>query len=103
MEKMQQALTTYSLSTQYSSQKISSENLTWADLILTMTRPQKFILISMVPAIASKVYALQEYIGHPTQDIPVPHSETLQAYQACAQQIQRSCFELHRALCQQQT
>lgn len=100
MEKMQQALTTitYNLSTQHSSQKISSENLTWADLIFTMTNPQKFILISMVPAIANKVYTLQEYIGHPTQDIQVPHSETLEAYQECARLIQRSCLELHQQL-----
>lgn len=101
MEKMQQVLATYNLPTQHASQKISSEHLTWADLIFTMTRPQKFILISMVSAIANKVYTLQEYIGHPIQDIPVPHSETFQAYQDCAQLIQRSCFDLYQEVCQQ--
>ncbi|NEQ53282.1 MAG: hypothetical protein F6K11_24630 [Leptolyngbya sp. SIO3F4] len=80
------------------SAKISSDNLIWADLIFTMTRPQKFILISMAPSIASKVYTLQEYIGYPTQDIAVPRDETVQAYQECAELIQRSCISLHKQL-----
>ena len=100
MYKMQQALAEYGFSIEHRSQKISSENLTWADLIFTMTRPQKFILISMVPAIADKVYTVQEYIGHPAQDIAVPRDETVQAYRQCAEFIQQSCVSLYKELCQ---
>ena len=98
MQPMQQVLAAQGLPTDHASQKISAENLIWADLILTMTRPQKFILVSMVPAIANKVYTLQEYIGHPLEDIAVPHYETLQAYEQCAQTIQQSCRLLHTKL-----
>ncbi len=98
MQLMQQVLAAQGLPTEHASQKISAENLTWADLILTMTRPQKFILISMVPAIANRVYTLQEYIGHPHGDIAVPNNETLQAYEQCARSIQQSCCLLHQKL-----
>ena len=100
INKMQQTLAEYGFSVKHRSQKISSENLAWADLIFTMTRPQKFLLISMVPAIADKVYTIREYIGYPAQDIPVPHDETLQAYRQCAEFIQQSCVLLYRELCQ---
>ena len=98
--QMQQVLAEYGLTNTHRSQKISSENLTWADLIFTMTRPQKFVLISMVPAIADKVYTLQEYLGHPAQDIAVPQDETLSAYRQCAQFIQDSCWSLYKELIQ---
>lgn len=91
---MQQVLQEHGLSSEHSSQKISSENLTWADLIFTMTRPQKFILISMVPAIADKTFTLQEYIGNSVQDIPVPRAETIDAYRDCAEFIRGSCYSL---------
>ena len=98
MQKMQQVLMEYGASVDHHSKKISSEHLTWADYIFTMTRPQKFILISMVPIMASKVYTLQEYIGHPTHDIAVPRDETIQAYRECADIIQRSCVSLYQEL-----
>ncbi|MBT9311710.1 arsenate reductase/protein-tyrosine-phosphatase family protein [Leptothoe kymatousa] len=101
LETMRQVLVSHNLPTDHRSQRISPESLGWADLIFTMTRPQKFILISMVPAIANKVYTLQEYIGHPVQDIPVPRNETLEAYQDCAEMLQHSCSTLYRELCRQ--
>ncbi len=100
IQQMQQVLSEYGLTVDHASQKISSENLTWADLVFTMTRPQKFILISMVPTIADKVYTLQEYIGHPAQDVAVPRDETLSAYRQCADYIRQSCLLLYRELFQ---
>ena len=63
-----------------------------------MTRPQKFILVSMAPATADKVYTLQEYLSHPAQDIAVPHDETLSAYRQCAEFIRNSCRSLYQEL-----
>lgn len=102
IEPMQQVLIGYGLPTEHSSQKISFENLTWADLIFTMTRPQKFLLISTVPAIANKVYTLQEYIGHPAQDIAIPRDESIEAYEDCAAAIQQSCLSLYKELLRQE-
>ncbi|MEM9483934.1 MAG: low molecular weight protein arginine phosphatase [Cyanobacteria bacterium P01_F01_bin.116] len=92
---MQQVLQEHGLDSEHSSQKISSEHLTWADLIFTMTRPQKFILLSMVPTMADKVFTLQEYINNPAQDISVPRAKTIEAYRACAEFIQGGCQALY--------
>jgi protein-tyrosine phosphatase len=47
--------------TAHRSQLVSEELLDWADLVLTMTRQHKQILLERFPGVGTKVYTLKEY------------------------------------------
>ncbi|MEM8806713.1 MAG: hypothetical protein AAGF01_11855 [Cyanobacteria bacterium P01_G01_bin.38] len=74
------------------SAKVITENaLEWADLILTMTRNQKFFLIRKDPNIADKIYTFQAYVGNPIHDIESPCGDDLFEYQECLRIIEAAC------------
>ncbi|MEO1403979.1 MAG: hypothetical protein AAFV72_22390 [Cyanobacteria bacterium J06635_1] len=70
---------------------VSGNALNWADLILTMTRNQKFLLISQEPNIADKIYTFQAYVGHPIHDIESPSGDDLFEYRECLRIIEAAC------------
>ncbi|MFK4998783.1 low molecular weight protein arginine phosphatase [Bacillus sp. N9] len=45
----------------HTSKNVSETDLTWADLILTMTNAHKELLIGQFPIMAHKVFTLKEY------------------------------------------
>ena len=79
----------------HQSQRLNWELLNWSELILTMTRPQKILLISQFPYSASKLFTLNEYVGnaaHP--DIEDPNGTDLESYRQCATEIETACDRL---------
>ena len=84
-----------SIDSAHQSQRLNEELLTWADLILTMTRPQKILLISQIPDSAPKLFTLNEYVGNTGQpDIEDPYGTDLESYRQCATQIETACDRL---------
>lgn len=79
----------------HKSQRLNRELLDWANLILTMTRPQKILLISQIPDSAPKLFTLNEYIGNTLQpDIDDPYGTDLGSYRQCATKIATACDRL---------
>lgn len=76
----------------HQSQRVSWNLVNWADLILTMTRAHKAILMAAVPQIFPKVFTLNEYIGaNSSLDIDDPYSTHLDSYRRCASEIEQGC------------
>jgi protein-tyrosine-phosphatase len=76
----------------HQSQRVTWALLDWADLVLTMTRAQKYLLLSQVPQIAAKLATLNEYSGNTSQpDIDDPYGCDLESYRQCAQEIEAAC------------
>jgi len=74
----------------HKSQPITGELILWADLILTMTRSQKLILLAQLPAIVDRLFTLKEYVGLtecPNIDVP---QENRDSYRQCLQEIDRA-------------
>ncbi len=83
----------------HQSQKINPEHIEWADLVLTMARSQKYILISVFPAIAPKIAALKEFVeadGNP--DIDDPYGQNLDHYRQLATDLDPLLDRLHAKL-----
>ncbi|MEL6384644.1 MAG: low molecular weight protein arginine phosphatase [Cyanobacteria bacterium J06626_18] len=76
----------------HQSQRLNRDLLDWADLILTMTRPQKILLVARISNSAPKLFTLNEYIGNTTQpDIDDPYDTDLESYRQCATKIEIAC------------
>ncbi|MFE4108603.1 low molecular weight protein arginine phosphatase [Almyronema epifaneia] len=79
----------------HQSQRLNWDLLDWADLILTMTQAQKFLLISQIPELMPKLATLNEYSDNPTQpDIDDPYGSDLGSYRLCAAKIEAACDRL---------
>ena len=77
------------------SQRLDWDLLDWAHLILTMTRDQKRLLLSQIPALMPKLFTLNEYVGHRNQlDIAEPDGSDLDSYRRCAAAIEAGCDRL---------
>lgn len=73
------------------SQRINSELILWANLILTMTKTQKYLLLAMFPQMAKQIFTLKEYIGEKENlDIEDPYDSDLSEYRKCAEEIEES-------------
>jgi len=77
-------------------QPISRELVDQADLVLTMTRSQRQMVIDLAPGAADRAFTLVEYATCPTcpppgegLDIPDPLGKGLDVYQATADHLQR--------------
>lgn len=69
------------------SKPVTVELLQKSDLILTMTRSQKYILMSKIPEIENKIFTLKEYVGKADNlDIDIP-AENLDSYRRCLEDI----------------
>lgn len=77
------------------SQRITWELVDWADLILTMTQAQKFLLMAQVPELAPKLATLKEYVGDTdAPDIDDPFGTDLESYRKCTAEIEAACDRL---------
>lgn len=77
------------------SPRLQWDRLDRADLMLTMTRAQKYWLISQIPEMVPKLFTLKDYIGdieHP--DLDVPSGTDLDSYRCCADEIATACDRL---------
>ncbi len=72
------------------SQRINPELILWADLILTMTKTQKFLLLALFPQMAKYIFTLKEYTTETADlDIKDPYGSDLLAYLQCAEEIEK--------------
>ncbi|NEP16063.1 MAG: low molecular weight protein arginine phosphatase [Leptolyngbya sp. SIO4C1] len=76
---------------EHRAQPVTEELLIWAQLILTMTRAQKFSLISQLPDTAGKIYTFHAYVGHSIHDINPPKTNDLFEYRECLNVIESAC------------
>ncbi len=72
------------------SQRINPELILWANLILTMTKTQKYLLLAMFPQMAKQIFTLKEYIGAKENiDIEDPYGNDLDRYRKSAEEIEK--------------
>jgi len=72
------------------SQRINPELILWANLILTMTKTQKFLLLALFPEMAKYIFTLKEYTTETADlDIKDPYGSDLLAYRQCAEEIEK--------------
>lgn len=84
----------------HQSQRLHWEIIGWAELILTMTRPQKVLLAVQIPNLAAPLATLNEYVGlTQTPDIEDPYGTDLNSYRHCAAEIETACDRLLEQLC----
>lgn len=70
------------------SQPVTLELIQQSDLILTMTRSHKYILLSQVPTVKDKIFTLKEYVGLTKDlDIDIP-AENIDSYRDCLENIE---------------
>ncbi|RXT08686.1 low molecular weight protein arginine phosphatase [Ammoniphilus sp. CFH 90114] len=69
------------IESQHASQPVTSELVSWADLILTMTMSHKQVVAGQFPEAQGKLYTLKEYIGGlGDMDIMDPFGGSLDVY-----------------------
>ncbi|GFR35963.1 low molecular weight protein arginine phosphatase [Thermobrachium celere] len=71
------------------SRQLTYELLENSDLVLTMTRAHKDMILSYYPSFSNKVYTLFEYIGK-SGDIVDPFGGDIETYRACANEIKQA-------------
>ncbi|MBQ6895304.1 MAG: low molecular weight protein arginine phosphatase [Clostridia bacterium] len=77
----------------HSPKAITPELLDSADLILTMTKSQKDLIIKSIPFYSEKVKSLGEYIIN--GDIADPYGADFNTYKECASQIKDAIVSLY--------
>jgi protein-tyrosine-phosphatase len=88
----------------HAAQRINAEILAWADVILTMTRPQKILLMASAPAHAKKIHTFKGFVGDVDGvDIDDPMGSDIETYRHCADEIQWACDRLLKTLIAMQT
>ncbi len=98
----QQVLTERGIAHQHQARRLDEELIGWADLILTMTRSHKDMILHYFPATADKVFTLREYVGvEGMGDIADPFGGTVEEYRRCAEEIDESLDKLYVMLTQQ--
>jgi len=68
---------------------LDAEAVEWADLILTMNRQHKQIVIAMVPSAASKTYCLYEYAEGATGAVVDPADFGQEDYEIFLEEMKR--------------
>lgn len=79
-------------------QAVNLELIAWADLILTMTKFHKYVLLARFPEISNKTFTLNEFVGSDNLDISDPVGKSLLRYRQCAQEINSSLYLLQQLL-----
>jgi protein-tyrosine-phosphatase len=98
----QQVLKERGISHQHQARRLDEELIGWADLILTMTKSHKEMILHYFPATADKVYTLREYVGvEGMVDIADPFGGEVEEYRRCAEEIEESLERLYIKLTQQ--
>ena len=74
----------------HTAKNINASVVRAADLILTMTRAHRDVLLELFgPAAAQKTYPLLEYIGE-AGDVADPYGQDLARYKSCAKLLERA-------------
>jgi protein-tyrosine-phosphatase len=75
--------------------QLTPEQLTGADLVLTMTNSHRQAIIELAPSVRDKVFLLKQYLIHRDGesvdlDILDPFGQSKEAYRQCAEEIKES-------------
>jgi protein-tyrosine-phosphatase len=75
----------------YRSRQLTRELIEEADLILTMKKEYKDMIVSRHPEFKHKVFTLKEFAGE-TEDLDIadPYGEGVKAYETCAEEIKQT-------------
>ncbi|WP_019121067.1 low molecular weight protein arginine phosphatase [Brevibacillus massiliensis] len=96
-EHTRQVLTERGIWQDHRAQRLSLELLSWADLVLTMTRGHKEHILQMFPGHGDKIFTLTEYVGV-DGDIADPYGGNLEIYMTCAEELDKLLDMLHEKL-----
>lgn len=92
-------LAEYGIQFDHEPQGINLELIAWADLVLTMTKFHKYIVLTIFPKIINKTFTLKEFVGEQRLlDISDPVGKSLSRYRLCAQEIDQALNLLQQKL-----
>jgi protein-tyrosine-phosphatase len=92
-------LAEYGIQFQHEPQAISPELIEWSDLVLTMTKFHKYIVLTRFPEIINKTFTLKEFVGEVHAfDISDPVGKSVSRYRECAQEIDQVLNRLQQKL-----
>ncbi|WP_084375143.1 low molecular weight protein arginine phosphatase [Neobacillus soli] len=84
-----QVLSDKQISQQHRSSLLTTREVDWADLILTMTSSHKFAIVHQYPHAGEKVFTLKEYTGERfNHDVVDPYGGTKAMYEATYQELE---------------
>ena len=75
---------------EHKSQLLTLDLIEKADLILTMTKSHKHIILNSVPQFSNKVFTLKEFADEGEIDILDPYGGSLEIYKVTAKDIQNT-------------
>ncbi|WP_142827129.1 low molecular weight protein arginine phosphatase [Planococcus soli] len=72
----------------HTSKPLDTQDMLWAELILTMTYSHKMTLLQAYPEAATKMYTLKEFADGSAEDISDPYGGPLELYEQTFQELQ---------------
>ncbi|MCM3714269.1 low molecular weight protein arginine phosphatase [Halalkalibacter oceani] len=84
----------------HTSQAVSADLLTWADLVLTMTRSHKEAIQLLFPETSEHVHTLKEFVDDESEEVDIadPIGGSLEDYRQTAKEIERCLDKLTHKL-----
>lgn len=83
------------ISIHHQSQRVNWELMDWADLVLTMTQGNYYLLLANFPEMREKFHCLKEFLGEKDDlDVLDPFGKDLDAYGKCAKDIEKYLSKL---------
>ncbi|AIY06372.1 protein-tyrosine phosphatase [Planococcus sp. PAMC 21323] len=86
-ENAQSVLNQQQISFSHTSKPLSSENLEWAELVLTMTNSHKTAILQAYPEIATKLFTIKEFAAGSTEDVSDPYGGPIPLYEKTFQEL----------------
>ncbi|HHY73838.1 MAG TPA: low molecular weight protein arginine phosphatase [Bacillus bacterium] len=83
-----------SISIDHKSKQLTTELVTWSDLILTMGKSHKEMILERYPKAFDKVFSLKEFAQNKKVDIADPYGGTLDDYEKTFQEIDEAIAKL---------
>ena len=92
-------LSEYGIDYDHKPQAVNEELLEWADLVLTMTKFHRAIMLMRFPPHQHKIFTLKEFVGDQNSpNISDPVGGTLFRYRQCAQEIEQALSLLEKII-----
>ncbi len=82
------------------SRPLSTEELEWADVILTMTLSHKQLIRQQHAQVSSKLFTLKEYVTGSAEDVSDPYGGSYSVYQQTFSELQELIGRLEEKLMQ---
>lgn len=86
-QNAQTVLLQQQISFAHTSKPLGTEDMQWAELVLTMTHSHKMALLQAFPEAATKLYTLKEFAEGSTEDISDPYGGPLALYEQTFQEL----------------